>query len=274
MIEEVQNTAAFLKEQGIDAPAVGIILGTGLGALADEIAVEVALEYGDIPHFPTATVEFHKGRLLYGSLGSVKVLVMQGRFHYYEGYTMGQIVFPVRVMKYLGIDQLLISNAGGNMNMSWSKGQLMLIEDHINLLPDNPLRGQEAPAFGPIFTDMSAPYNASINEDLLAIARNTNIRLNVGVYAAVAGPNLETRAEYRYLRQIGADVVGMSTVPEVIAANQMGLPVAAISVLTDDCDPDNLHPIDIQDILDTAKEAERDLVVLIKEYLLTLTAAS
>lgn len=268
MLKQVEETAVFLKQSGFEAET-GIILGTGLGGLVDELEVEQMLSYSDIPHFPTATVEFHKGKLIVGTLAGRRVIAMQGRFHYYEGYSMAEVVYPVRVLKSLGIKQLLISNAAGNMNLGWKKGELMLLEDHINLQPDNPLRGKEAGAFGPIFTDMSAPYSASLNEELKAIASREKISLRAGVYVAVAGPNLETRAEYRFLRAAGADAVGMSTVPEVIAANQMGLPVAAISVLTDDCDPDNLKPINISEIIETAHRAERDLITLFKNLIAT-----
>lgn len=267
MIEKVSAAVKFLKDKGFENPEVGIILGTGLGALTEEIEVEKEFVYANIPHFPIATVEFHRGKLIYGKLEGKTVVAMQGRFHYYEGHSMGQVVFPVRVMQMLGIKKLIISNAGGCMNLEWKKGELMLIDDHINLQPDNPLRGHEATAFGQIFTDMSQPYDHEMNEKLLSIAKEKDIKLNKGVYVSVVGPSLETRAEYRYLRMIGADVVGMSTVPEVIAANQMELPVSAISVLTDDCDPDNLEPIDIEDIIATAKGAEKDLVVLLKELM-------
>jgi purine-nucleoside phosphorylase len=269
MIEKVKEAVDYLSEKKFNMADAGIILGTGLGALADEIELKVEIDYSQIPHFPIATVEFHKGKLILGKLGEKTVIAMQGRFHYYEGYSMAEVVFPIRVMKYLGINQLLISNACGSMNTSWNKGELMLIEDHINLLPDNPLRGNDASAFGPIFTDMSNPYDVQMNEQLSQLAMKNNIHLNQGVYVAVSGPNLETKAEYRYLRQIGADVVGMSTVPEVIAANQMNLPVAAVSVITDDCDPDNLQPIDIDEIIATAKSAEKNLVTLFKEYMNT-----
>lgn len=267
LIERINSTVKFLNERGFENPEVGIILGTGLGSLIDEIEVEKELTYTNIPNFPIATVEFHKGKLIYGTLAGKKIVAMQGRFHYYEGHSIEDVVFPVRVMQRLGIQKLLISNAGGCMNLDWNKGDLMLIDDHINLQPESPLRGSETPLLGPIFTDMSAPYDAHLNAKLSAIAATDGIALHKGTYVAVAGPQLETRAEYRYLRMIGADVVGMSTVPEVIAANQMGLPVAAISVLTDECDPDNLHPINIDDIIATAKEAEKDLVVLFKKLL-------
>ena len=267
IIEKVNQANKALKERGYEDPEIGIVLGTGLGALVNEIEIEQELVYSNIPHFPIATVEFHKGKLIYGTLEGKKVVAMQGRFHYYEGYSMSEVVFPIRVMKSLGIKKLLISNAGGSMNLDWKKGELMLIEDHINLQPDNPLRGREAAAFGPVFTDMSNPYDLEMNQLLSETATKNNIKLNKGTYVSVAGPSLETKAEYRFLRQIGADVVGMSTVPEVIAANQMDLPVSAVSVLTDDCDPDDLQPINIEDIIATAQEAEKDLVVLFKEVI-------
>jgi len=264
MIGKVNESVAFLQSKGFDQPEVGIILGTGLGALADQIDVIKSVAYGNIPNFPLATVESHKGKLVYGMLEGKRVIAMEGRFHYYEGYSAADVVLPVRVMKKLGIKHLLVSNAAGCLNLDWNKGQVMLINDHINLLPDNPLRGRDAAVFGPIFTDMSQPYDAAMNETIRSLANEMNITLREGVYAAVAGPSLETRAEYRFLRMIGADAVGMSTVPEVIAANQMKLPVAAVSVLTDECDPDNLKPVNIQDILETANATEKDLVALFK----------
>jgi purine-nucleoside phosphorylase len=263
MFEKVEQAVEWLSKKGFLNAHTGIILGTGLGGLVDEIDVEATVEYQDIPHFPISTVESHKGHLILGKLNGIKVIAMQGRFHYYEGYSMAEVVFPVRVLEKLGIKNLIISNAAGNMNLNWKKGELMLITDHINMLPDNPLRGNDASKFGNIFTDMSQPYNDKLNQILIDIANQENIKLNQGVYVAVAGPSLETRAEYRFLRNAGADIVGMSTVPEVIAANQLGLPVAAISVLTDDCDPDNLHPINISDIIATAKSAEKQLIALI-----------
>jgi len=270
MIRKVNETVEFLQRRGFDSPDVGIILGTGLGALADDIETIKDVAYGNIPNFPLATVEFHKGKLIYGMLEGKKVVAMEGRFHYYEGYSAADVVLPVRVMKRLGIEHLLISNAAGCMNLNWNKGDLMLIDDHINLLPDNPLRGNEAAAFGPIFTDMSQPYDPKMNDQLEKLASENDITLRKGVYVAVAGPNLETRAEYRYLRNIGADAVGMSTVPEVIAANQLGLPVSAVSVLTDECDPDNLKPINIEDIIATAKNTEKDLVKLLHHLIKAL----
>jgi purine-nucleoside phosphorylase len=268
MMDVIQQAADFVRSKGVTDPLVGVILGTGLGRqFVEHVEDVVAIDYGEIPHFPVSTVESHRGRLIYGTIRGVKVLAMQGRFHYYEGYSMLEITLPVRVMKLLGVKYLLISNAAGNLNKAWSKGQLMLLDDHINLQPENPLRGKNLDAFGPRFPDMSQPYAKVLNEQLLAIAKEKGIRLNMGVYAAVPGPNLETRAEYRYLQRIGADAVGMSTVPEVIVANQMGLPCCAISVLTDDCDPDHLEPADIREILKVAGEAEGGLTALYVELI-------
>jgi purine-nucleoside phosphorylase len=267
MKERVDSIIQQLTIEGITDPEIGIILGTGLGSLVNEIEIEKSIPYETIQGFPKSTVEFHKGRLIYGTLSGKKIMAMQGRFHYYEGYSAAELVIPVRVMHGLGIEKLLVSNAAGNMNMGWKKGDLMLLNDHINLQPDNPLRGEDGSSFGQIFVDMSQPYDLLINDSLKNIASKEHITLREGVYAAVAGPNLETKAEYRYLRMIGADAVGMSTVPEVIAANQIGLPVAAVSVLTDDCDPDNLAPVNIEEILSVAKEAEKGLVKIIVEFL-------
>jgi purine-nucleoside phosphorylase len=264
MFQKIAETAEFLKQHGIDQPEIGIVLGTGLGKLVREIDSSVELDYDQIPHFPLATVEFHKGKLIYGKLGGRNVIAMQGRFHYYEGYTLRQVTFPIRVMKLLGIKWLLLSNAAGAMNSNYRKGDLMLLDDHINLLPDNPLTGANIDELGPRFPDMSSPYSSFLNAKLLQISRDLKINLHKGVYVAVSGPNLETRAEYRYLNRLGADAVGMSTVPEVIVANHMSLPCAAVSVLTDECDPDNLQPADIDDIIKTAGIAEEKLIRLFK----------
>ncbi len=263
MIDEIKAACNFLKEKGIGDPQTGVILGTGLGeSFLKEIQDPLIIPYRDIPNFPLPTMSFHVGNLITGSIHGKKVVVMQGRFHYYEGYSMQQITFPVRVMKMLGINNLLVSNAGGNMNMDWEKGDLMLLDDHINLQPDNPLRGIDQSFWGNPFPDMSRPYSEVLNEKLQNIARSEGIRLRVGVYVAVSGPNLETRAEYRFLRGIGADVVGMSTVPEVIVANHMGLPCCAVSVLTDNCDPENLKPVSIREIIEVAARAEPNLTRL------------
>lgn len=268
MIKEIKEATDFLRKRGVEAPEVGVILGTGLGNLfVKEIEKPLIINYNSIPHFPISTVEYHKGQLIYGEVKGKKVLAMQGRFHYYEGYSLQQVTLPVRVMKLLGVQHLLISNAAGNLNPDWKKGQLMLIDDHINLLPDNPLRGENYEIFGPRFPDMSEPYALSLNKKLKQIAKAKKIKLNEGVYTAVMGPNLETRAEYRFLRRIGSDAVGMSTVPEVIVANHMGLPCCAVSVLTDDCDPDNLKPVNLQEIVKVAGKAEPKLTELYVELI-------
>lgn len=263
MIEQIHAAASYLQSQKIHSPEIGVILGTGLGELfVKQIENPIVVDYGNIPHFPVSTVESHQGKLICGNIKGKTVLAMQGRFHFYEGYSMQQITLPVRVMKQLGIRHLLISNAAGNINLKWKKGELMLIDDHINLQPENPLRGKNNDSLGPRFPDMSAPYSKFLNEKLVRISKEKNITLNIGVYAGVMGPNLETRAEYKFLRIIGADAVGMSTVPEVIVANHAGLPCCAVSVLTDDCDPDNLKPVKIEEIISIARGAEPKLTAL------------
>lgn len=254
-----EEAVAFLRHKGIGNPEIGVVLGTGLGGFIEHIQIELAIDYTEIPHFPEATVEMHKGRLVYGRIGGKRILVMQGRFHYYEGYTMQQVTFPVRVMKLLGIRYLLLSNAAGGLDLTLKKGDLVLLEDHINLQPANPLIGININEFGPRFPDMSQPYAVVLNGMMLQMAAQMGIPLRQGVYVAVAGPNLETRAEYRFLRLIGADVVGMSTVPEVIVANHMNLPCVAVSVVTDKCDPDHLQPIDIAEIIKIAAGADAKL---------------
>jgi len=254
----VEEAAKFLQEKGLETPLVGIVLGTGLNSLVGQIAISHNIAYEDIPHFPVSTVEFHKGALICGRIGGVPVVAMQGRFHYYEGYSMQQITFPVRVMKELGIDYLLLSNAAGGMNPDFKKGDLIITEDHINLLPDNPLRGQGS-EFGNRFVDMSEPYSLSLRSYLATIMESQTIAVKKGVYVSVMGPNLETKAEYRWLRSMGADMVGMSTVPEVIVANQLGIQCAAVSVITDECDPDNLKPINIAEIIEVAGKADQKL---------------
>ncbi|HQX97428.1 MAG: purine-nucleoside phosphorylase [Chitinophagaceae bacterium] len=255
--ELVTETSRFLKKEGFNNPVAGIIMGTGLGAMADKIENPIIIPYSTIPNFPEATVEFHKGNLIFGAIGNTKVMAMQGRFHYYEGYSMQQITFPVRVMKELGVQVLFLSNAAGGMNTDYKKGDLVMIEDHINLLPDNPLRGLSDPAFGQRFVDMSQPYDIGLMELISQHANQKNITIKKGTYVSVMGPNLETRAEYRWLRSMGADMVGMSTVPEVIVANQIGIKCAAVSVITDECDPNNLKPINIPEIIEIAGKADQ-----------------
>ena len=263
----IKETAAYLKQRGFERPEIGVILGTGLGQLIEKINIEAETSYNHIPNFPTATVEFHKGKLIYGTLSGKKVVVMQGRFHLYEGYSPYDVTFPVRVMKELGIKRLLISNASGALNKKFKKGELMLIEDHINLQGTSPLSFKGVELMGERFVDMSAPYDPEMNQKFEAIAKNQNITLHKGVYVSVLGPQLETRAEYRYLKMIGADAVGMSTVPEIITANHLNLPVSAVSVITDECDPDNLHPVNIQDIMAMAAKAEPKMIVLFSELI-------
>lgn len=264
-INEINEAASYLKNKGITDAAIGIVLGTGLGKLVEHLQIEQSIDYAEIPYFPTATVEMHKGKLHYGTLQGKKVLMMQGRFHYYEGYSMQQITFPIRVMKLLGIQYLLLSNAAGGINLNFKKGDLVLIDDHINLQPANPLIGPNLDTLGPRFPDMSAPYSSELNRELRYAAEANGITLKEGVYASVTGPNLETRAEYRYLRSIGADLVGMSTVPEVIVANHMSLPCAAVSVVTDECDPDNLKPVNIAEIIEVAQAADARLSKIISD---------
>jgi len=245
-------------------PEVGIILGTGLGGLAGRIQVEESIPYEEIPHFPLSTVESHSGRLLLGTLGGKRVAAMQGRFHLYEGYTPQQVSFPVRVMRALGAGTLVVSNACGGMNPLWAPGDLMLIADHINLLGDNPLIGPNDDALGPRFPDMSEPYDLELRRLAKEVALELKVVLRTGVYVAVPGPNLETRAEYRMLRTMGADVVGMSTVPEVIVARHGGMRVMGISIITDACFPDSLEEANIEQIIATAGRAEPSLTRLVE----------
>ncbi len=270
LFQQLQETTNFLTNKGYVGATVGVVLGTGLGKFTEHLQIQRQIAYSDIPHFAQATVEFHKGQLILGNIGNIKILAMQGRFHYYEGYSMQQITFPIRVMQRLGVQHLLLSNAAGGINLNFKKGNLVLLNDHINLQPESPLRGLNTPEFGNRFVDLSAPYNGYLNQQLTNQANKLNIHLPTGVYASVMGPNLETRAEYRYLRSIGADMVGMSTVPEVIVANQVGLPCAAISVITDECDPDNLKPVDISEIIAVAGKADAILSQLLVNTIETL----
>ncbi|MDB5120581.1 MAG: purine-nucleoside phosphorylase [Sphingobacteriales bacterium] len=271
MLQNILQTTEYIKRKiGDFEPEVGIILGTGLGGLVSEIDVHFKLMYSNIPNFPISTLEFHSGKLIFGMLSGKKVVAMQGRLHYYEGYDMKQITFPVRVMKTLGIKNLFVSNASGSLNPEFKKGDLLIIDDHINLLPDNPLRGRNADSLGPRFPDMSNPYNKEMIRSGLEIAERNNITCHKGVYVSVSGPNLETKAEYKYLRIIGGDAVGMSTVPEVIVANHMGIPVFAISVLTDEGFPDVLEPVSLEEIIKIATEAEPSLTLILKELITLL----
>ena len=256
---QIQDARKAIRERWSGTPHVGIILGTGLGSLAEQIETEAVLDYEDIPHFPRSTAISHTGQLVCGKLEGVTVAAMEGRFHAYEGYTQRQITFPIRVMKELGADLLIVSNACGGMNPQHGKGDILVIEDHINLMNGNPLVGVNDDTLGPRFPDMIAPYDPDLIDAALEIARQENFAAHKGVYVAVTGPNLETRAEYRFLRGIGADVVGMSTVPEVIVAVHAGMRVLGLSIITDQCLPDALQPVDIDDILATAARAEPNL---------------
>lgn len=270
MIKYITESTNYLVSKGFDKPEIGIILGTGLGQLINEVEIIAEASYNHIPNFPTATVEFHKGKLIYGNLAGKKVVVMQGRFHVYEGYSLQDVTFPVRIMEKLGINTLLVSNAAGAVNLDFKKGDIMLIDDHINLQGSSPLAFKGVEELGERFTDMSEPYNNAINTKIEHIAKKNNIKLHKGVYASVVGPQLETRAEYRMLKIIGADAVGMSTVPEVIVANHLNLKVAALSVLTDECDPNNLKPVDIAEIIAMAGKAEPNMITLFKEVIASL----
>lgn len=258
-----QEALSYLKDQTNEQPDYLIILGTGLGRLAEKIDVKDKISYSDIPHFPVSTVESHAGHLLFGSLSGKKVVAMQGRFHYYEGYSMQEIAFPLRVLKALGTQTLIVSNACGGMNPNFERGEIMLINDHINMLGDNPLIGPNDDELGPRFPDMSDPYTKRLREVAEKVALEKSIKMHEGVYLALSGPTMETKAEYRFLRNIGADVVGMSTVPEVIAAVHMNMEVLGISVITDECFPDALEPVDIDKVLDAAGEAEPKMTQVI-----------
>lgn len=261
--EKREEALTFIQDQTEMRPDYLIILGTGLGHLVNEIEVGQSIPYANIPHFPVSTVESHTGRLLFGKLGGKEVVAMQGRFHYYEGYTMQEIVFPLRVLKANGADTLIVSNACGGMNPNYRRGDIMLINDHINLLGDNPLIGANDSELGPRFPDMSEPYTERLLEIAERVALDKGIKMHQGVYLALSGPTLETKAEYRFLRLIGADVVGMSTVPEVIAAVHMNMEVLGISVITDECFPDALEAVDIEDVLEAASMAEPKMTQVI-----------
>jgi purine-nucleoside phosphorylase len=261
--ESIDRAVEKIRQVCDLVPDASLILGTGLGGLAKEIDCAAQISYSEIPGFPVSTVESHAGRLLLGTLGGRNVVAMQGRFHLYEGYSMQQITFPVRVMRALGADKLVVSNACGGMNPFWSAGDLMLIADHINLLGDNPLIGPNDESLGPRFPDMSAPFDPELRKIARSVAQDLKITLREGVYVAVTGPNLETPAEYRFLRGIGADVVGMSTVPEVIVAVHGGMRVLGVSIITDECFPDALEPANVERIIATAQKAEPDLTRLV-----------
>ena len=269
MWEKVAETVEFIQKIVNYTPGYGVILGSGLGGFVNDIEVEHKLAYKDIPNFPISTVEGHEGALLFGSIGNKKVMAMQGRFHFYEGYDMKQVTFPVRVMKQLGINKLVVSNASGGVNPSFKVGDVMLITDHVNMMPEHPLRGSNDVRFGPRFVNMSEPYSKSMNANVRAIAKENNIDLKEGVYLALQGPTFETLAEYRMVKAVGADCVGMSTVPEVIVAKHMNMDCIGVSIITDMGDEDNIEEVSHQEVLEAAKKAEPIVRKLIKEFILT-----
>ncbi|MDX1906901.1 MAG: purine-nucleoside phosphorylase [Bacteroidia bacterium] len=267
MNQSFQETLEYIRRAYQEPSDIGIVLGTGLGGLVAHIEQEKVLAYNFIPHFPISTVESHFGKLIFGRIGDKRVVAMQGRLHYYEGYTMQELTFPIRIMKLLGIHTLFISNAAGGLNPAYRNGDLMFIDDHINLQTANPLIGPNMSDFGPRFPDMSCPYDPELIARAQAIADEQQFRTHRGVYAAVTGPNLETRAEYRFLRFAGADVVGMSTVPEVLVARHMGLRVFAVSVITDECDPDHLRPVTLEEVIAVATEAEPRMTYILERLI-------
>ena len=267
MLQQIQETKSFLGSKTSLTPFAGIVLGTGLGNLSTEIKIETAIPYADIPNFPVSTVEGHSGQLVFGTINDVPVVAMQGRFHYYEGYSLQECTFPIRVMKALGITNLFLSNASGGVNSNFEIGDIMLITDHINLLPDNPLRGKNIDELGPRFPDMSEPYDKGLRDNVINIAAQNNIKIQQGVYAVLSGPTFETPAEYKYMKIIGADTVGMSTVPEVIVARHMNLPCMAMSIITDLGVDGKIVEISHEEVQEVAKAAEPKMTLIIKELL-------
>ncbi|OIQ37272.1 MAG: purine-nucleoside phosphorylase [Bacteroidetes bacterium MedPE-SWsnd-G1] len=267
MWDKVQETVQYLKEKGISNPTFGIVLGTGLGNLANDIKAHVRISYEEIPHFPVSTVKGHQGELIYGELGGKLVLAMRGRFHYYEGYDIQQVVFPIRVMKYLGIEKLIVSNASGGVNPDFSVGDIMLISDHINFIPEHPLRGRNDERFGPRFVDMHEPYSLEMIASMESVAEKLNIPVQKGVYLALQGPTFETPAEYVMVKVVGADTVGMSTVPEVIVAKHMGMICAGISVITDLGVEGQVVEVSHEEVQEVAKIAEKTVCKLVTEFI-------
>lgn len=270
MWEKIQETVQFIKEQYQDIPEIAVILGSGLGSFVEDIKVELEIPYQDIPNFPTSTVQGHKGALVFGTIGNKKVVAMQGRFHYYEGYSMQEVTFPVRVLKFLGIQTLIVSNASGGVNPKFKVGDIMLIKDHINLMPDHPLRGNNDDRLGPRFLNMSAPYSKELIQKAKEIANNHHIKIKEGVYLGIQGPTFETLSEYRMVKILGADCVGMSTVPEVIVARHMELECFGISVITDMGNEDGIEEVNHEEVLKAAQHAEPQVRKLIKELIISI----
>jgi purine-nucleoside phosphorylase len=270
MLEKIKETTEFIQMKVDITPEIGIILGTGLGGLVNEIDIKHVLAYESIPNFPVSTVEGHSGKLIFGILGGKKVVAMQGRFHFYEGYTMQELTFPVRVMKFLGIEKLFVSNASGGVHPDFEIGDLMIITDHINLLPDNPLMGKNYPELGPRFPDMSEAYDKTMVKKASQIAKKLKIKFQTGIYASVSGPCFETPAEYVRMRNTGADAVGMSTVPEVIVARHMSIPCFAISIITDLGVPGKIVEVSHEEVIKVANEAEKKMTLLMKELIASI----
>lgn len=267
MLEKFKEAADYIQEKTALKPSVGIILGTGLGGLVSEIEIVKEIPYTEIPHFPISTVKGHSGKLIFGKLGGKSVVAMQGRFHYYEGYSLQEVTFPVRVMKFLGIERLFVSNASGGVNENFEIGEIMILNDHIDLFPGNPLIGKNYEELGPRFPDMSEPYSHEMIEQALKIAERNNIKVSQGCYAGLTGPTLETPAEYSYVHSIGADAVGMSTVPEVIVARHMGIPCFAVSIITDLGVPGKIKKVTHQDVIEVAAKQEPKMTLIMKELI-------
>lgn len=268
MWEKVQETVNYIKNKTNFTPEYGVILGSGLGGFTEDITIEHTLPYTEIPNFPVSTVQGHKGALVFGTIGIKKVVAMQGRFHFYEGYDMKQVTFPVRVMKYLGVEKLIVSNASGGVNPSYKVGDVAVITDHINMMPEHPLRGHNDERFGPRFVNMSEPYSNAMNKKVFELAKSLNIDLNKGIYLALQGPTFETLAEYKMVKAVGADCVGMSTVPEVIVARHMNMECFGISVITDMGDEDNIEEVNHEEVLQAAQKAEPHVRNLIKNLII------
>jgi purine-nucleoside phosphorylase len=268
MWNQVQETVSYIKSKTNFAPEYGVILGSGLGSFTDDILIEFTLPYSEIPNFPVSTVEGHKGALVFGTIGTKKVVAMQGRFHFYEGYSMKEVTFPVRVMKFLGIEKIIVSNASGGVNPNYKVGSIVIIKDHINMMPEHPLRGKNDERFGPRFVNMSEPYSKSMIVKAKELAQNLNIEVQDGIYLGLQGPTFETLSEYRMVKILGADCVGMSTVPEVIVARHMDMECFGISVITDMGDEDNIEEVNHEEVLKAAVKAEPFVRKLIKELII------
>lgn len=267
MYEKIKETARYIQERTNIEPEYGIILGTGLGALVNEVEIETTFNYADLPNFPVSTVQSHQGQLVFGKLGGKQIVALQGRFHYYEGYTMQELTFPVRVMKVLGVNGMFVSNACGSVNPNMQTGDMMILSDHLNLLPDSPLRGENIDELGDRFPDMSEPYKVDWINKAVNIAERNDMRIHTGVYASIQGPNLETKAEYNWIRTIGADTIGMSTIPEVLVARQMHVPCFAMSAITDEGFHEQLDPVTLEDVIAAANDIEPRMTFIMKSLI-------